>query len=145
MVVSPQSEVDGQPAGNVLTEIDVTGNLVLGLVGHRGQVLTRRNHLVPGLAVDALPVETDCGGVALEKAEALPGRNACKRIFAAEPVCLGSCAFGVAVIDLVVAEVVVEADGAVRLVVVVLDGCRSHSAGDPLVGVEQRRVRGARI
>ena len=85
-----------------------------------------------------LVVHAHCHPVAFEEACALIPRHAGEVVFRAEIALGGFGRVGGAVINLVDAEVCVGAHGSRRAVVVVLHGCRYHSAGDPLVGIVER-------
>lgn len=78
MVVDAQPGVEGQPAPDVLPEIDVAGHLVLRLVGDVGALAlaVSPDVSVPRLASEAVVVRADGQPVAPEKPGALVPRYA---------------------------------------------------------------------
>ena len=97
------------------------------------------------VAAEAVPVEADREPVAAEKPGALIPGDAHHVVVRPEPVRFRPAAGCVAVVDLVAAPVVEEAQRSRGAFVVVLHGEGGHAARDALEGICQRACLGARL
>ena len=121
VVVEADAGVEGQPARDVLAEIDIARHLVHRLVGG-GLVGVAVEERVPRLAAEVLVVHPDGQAVAPEERGALKPRHAQHLVARVEPVVERLLARRVAVVDAVAAPVVEEAQRAGGGAVVVAQG-----------------------
>ena len=144
VVVEADAGVEGQPARDVLAEIDIARHLVHRLVGG-GLVGVAVEERVPRLAAEVLVVHPDGQAVAPEERGALKPRHAQHLVARVEPVVERLLARRVAVVDAVAAPVVEEAQRAGGGAVVVAQGEGGHTARDARVVVENGFGDGAGV
>ena len=143
VAVDAEPRIERQPCAERLSEVDVTGHLVLRLVDLRLFVSVEKP--VPRFAAEVEVVEAHRQPVAREELRTLVPRHPQHPVARVEPVVERFAARGIAVVDLVPPPVVEEAQGARRAVVAVGQGGGGPSARDARVVVDERRRHLARI
>ena len=123
--------------------------LVKQINGFFVELLVVRINFRRRVAIGVAAVEEEVGAegqvVAGEERNGLVGGQAGRVVRAVEEIGLHRLVCGMAVVDDVVAPVVVQVDVAARLFVLVAEGKDGHAAGYVGVGVEHRSADGARI
>lgn len=141
-MIDTQSRIDGQPRGEILTEVHIAGYLIAValatlLVGGV-KYLTGLFRGIVGVTIDMLVVDSDSQSVTLEELCALIPGDSYQCVFGTEIALGGLLGIRCPVVNLVSSEIRVDAQCSAGAVIVVLKGCGDYSTGDPLVCVIER-------
>ena len=148
-MIHTSTDINGQPVKEILTEIHIASNLIaIGLAAllvrcvQHGASLLRG---VVGIAVDVHIVHANGEAVAFEKLRTLIPADTRQGILRAEIAGSRLGRVGGAVVNLMAAEVRIDAQRTVGLAVMILNGGRDDTTGNPLVGIVEWRRHGSRI
>ena len=146
MVVVTDTCLHGQPFCQILTEVHVTGNLILMetvcqvaiFIFHQVGLLSTGLRLVPGRATEVLPVDTEGYPVPLKERGTLVPADSTDVIVMFVEIGAWVTAYIITIVYLVVTPVVIDTQGTVRISIVVRQGYGSQATGNPRVIVQQR-------